>query len=161
MQSECPIRGELFTASLVKTFLATNVRGEFFIKISPPRAAAAARVSAEFIGVVGSAWAHSPRQGFAHTSPCRRKIPYRNLWYRAKSARIQIYSDGISIRPYPLLSSYALDTIQFNARPFPGTWHASLEISRLPVILPSKVLYLCLLETSNVPEEGTAKRINA
>ncbi|EZA49055.1 hypothetical protein X777_12658 [Ooceraea biroi] len=37
MQSEFPIRGELFTASLVKKFLATNVRAEFFIKISPPR----------------------------------------------------------------------------------------------------------------------------
>lgn len=41
MQSEFPIRGKLFAASLVKKFHATNVPAEFFIKISsrasPPR----------------------------------------------------------------------------------------------------------------------------
>ncbi|KYN07636.1 hypothetical protein ALC62_01456 [Cyphomyrmex costatus] len=41
MQSEFPIRGELFATSLVKKFHATNVQAEFFIKISsrasPPR----------------------------------------------------------------------------------------------------------------------------
>lgn len=149
MQSEFPIRGKLFAASLVKKFLATNVRAEFFIKIS----SWASSVAADPRGV------HRRRRSrlgstlsldFTHPLPPPVAEKFHIGTYGieknphgSKYIPMGFLSDFI--RSYPVTFPSILSSLIWE--PSPRAWHASLSKS-IVFLLPS--LSLSLLKIANV-----------